>query len=495
MSIKRYVANKDTTITNAYRENLTTRAEDANMGASDVVEVFSIYAQASSSSVELSRILIEFPIDDISTDRLSGKIPASGSVSYFLKLSNAVHPFSTPKRFFLTVQPVSRSWVEGTGLDMEQYKDLGNANWLTASSGSAWTAEGGDYLTSPTYEQFFDNGTEDLEINITELVESWISGTIENNGIGVQLSSSLETAETSYYTKKFFARGSEFFFKRPWIEARWNGAIKDDRENFYVSSSLLPAEDNLNNIYLYNRFRGRYVNIPAVGTGSIFVSLYPAADNSIVTPNCGGETVSHPNVPEVPSNTPLTLYNGDTAVTGGFVSTGVYSASIAVDTTASIVFDVWHNNVSGAGYVEYFTGSAIHVFDYSAESDNEIRDYVLNITNMKPIYSPSEIARFRLFARTKDWQPTIYTVAVNDIEVEPIDNAYYKIFRVQDDCDIIPYGTGSDSHTLLSYDKEGNYFDLDTSLLEPGYAYGIRFVFFQEGEYREQRESFKFRVE
>jgi hypothetical protein len=478
MSIKRYVANKDTTITNAFRENLTTRAEDANMGASDVVEVFSIYAQASTSSVELSRILVEFPVDDISTDRTNGKLPASGSVSYFLKLSNAVHPFSTPKGFFLTVRPVSRSWVEGTGLDMEQYKDLGNANWLTASSGSTWTTEGGDYLSSPTYEQFFDNGTEDLEINITDLVEGWISGTIDNNGIGVQLSSSLETAETSYYTKKFFARGSEFFFKRPWIEARWNSSLKDDRENFYVSSSLIPAADNLNNLFFYNRFRGRLVNVPAVGTGSIFVSLY------------SGSTATGP----VGSAQPL--QGGASAVTGAFVSTGIYSASVAIETTSSVLFDVWHNNVSGAGYVEYFTGSAIHVFDYNGEDDYVIQDYVINITNMKPTYSPQEKnTRFRLFARSKDWQPTIYTVAVNDVEVEPIDNAYYKIFRVQDNCDVIPYGTGSDNHTLLSYDKEGNYFDLDVSLLEPGYAYGIKFVFLQEGEYREQRETFKFRVE
>ena len=43
--------------------------------------------------------------------------------------------------------------------------------------------------------------------------------------------------------------------------------IKDDRSNFYYSSSLAPAEDNLNTIYLYNNIAGRLKNIPAVGTG------------------------------------------------------------------------------------------------------------------------------------------------------------------------------------------------------------------------------------
>ena len=61
MSILRYTASLDNTITNAFEENLTTRGTGSNMGASDVLETFSIYAQATSASVELSRILIQFP--------------------------------------------------------------------------------------------------------------------------------------------------------------------------------------------------------------------------------------------------------------------------------------------------------------------------------------------------------------------------------------------------------------------------------------------------
>ena len=53
MAIKRYIASADTTITNAYEENLTTRASQTNMGAADILETFVIYGQASSTSVEL----------------------------------------------------------------------------------------------------------------------------------------------------------------------------------------------------------------------------------------------------------------------------------------------------------------------------------------------------------------------------------------------------------------------------------------------------------
>ena len=64
-----------------------------------------------------------------------------------------------------------------------------------------------------------------------------------------------------------------------------------------------------------------------------------------------------------------------------------------------------------------------------------------------------------------------------------------------DDTIAIPYGTGSDNHTKLSYDKDGNYFDLDMTLLESGYAYGIRLAYYLQGQYREQSEVFKFRVQ
>ncbi|HAI36804.1 MAG TPA: hypothetical protein DCM40_00995, partial [Maribacter sp.] len=86
-----YYATKDNTITNAFEENLTTRGTGSNMGASDILETFSIYAQQASSSSELARILIEFPITEISSSRDSGQIPASGSVSFYLKMFNAPH--------------------------------------------------------------------------------------------------------------------------------------------------------------------------------------------------------------------------------------------------------------------------------------------------------------------------------------------------------------------------------------------------------------------
>ena len=76
-----------------------------------------------------------------------------------------------------------------------------------------------------------------------------------------------------------------------------------------------------------------------------------------------------------------------------------------------------------------------------------------------------------------------------------IEKAFYRVYRIRDDLEVVGYGTGSTQHTLMSYDKQGNYFDLDMSFFETDYAYAFQFVYYANGKYVEQPEIFKFRVE
>jgi hypothetical protein len=72
---------------------------------------------------------------------------------------------------------------------------------------------------------------------------------------------------------------------------------------------------------------------------------------------------------------------------------------------------------------------------------------------------------------------------------------YYKLYRSSDLYEVIPYGTGSTNHTKLSYDDKGNYFNFDMSLLQEGYEYTFKFLIEEYGEFVEQKEEFKFRVD
>ncbi len=476
MAIRRYVANADNTISNAFKENLSTRATGSNMGQADVSEVFSIYGRATTSSAELSRVLTQFDVTSISSDRTAGVLPAKDNVNFYLRLYNAETSNTVPKNFTLVVSAISRSWSEGDGLDLENYRDNDSSNWINATDTVTWTTAGGDYHESPKFEQSFETGLEDLEVDVTSLIEEWIDGTKQNYGFGIQLTSSQEGSSSanptgasgSYYTKRFFARGTQYFFKRPVIEARWNSSTQDDRGDFYMSSSLAPAADNLNTLYLYNYVRGQLTNIPAIGTGEIYVDLYETLGDTALT-----QVI-------------------DTPATGGYVSPGIYSCSVCITGDYTTLRDVWYS-----GSTEYFTGTiSPESFAAAAVSNGNTR-YVTNIKNLRNKYFSEEEARFNVYVRSKNWSPTIYTVASNEIENTIIPSASFRVYRVLDGLNVIPHGTGSDLQTILSYDVSGNYFNLDMSLLEAGYEYGIKLAFYdsQRQSWLEQDQKFLFRVE
>ena len=526
MAIKKYFATKDNTITNAFKSNLSTRGTGSNMGQSDVLEVFSIYGQSlqetsageagSKETSELSRILVEFPVNDIITDRSNNKVPASGSVDFFLRLYNAKHGQTVPRNITLEIAPIAAAWEEGFGMDMEEYEDITRdvegSNWIKSAADTDWTSPGGDYLTASVTTVTLEKGTEDLEVNITEIVEEWISSDgYTNYGIGVKLDESQEAyfdtsgesydsyilnntngAKRSFYTKKFFSRGTEFFFKKPTIEARWDSSRKDNRGEFFYSSSLASEAENLQTIFFYNYFRGQLRNVPGIDSkgSEIYVKIYSGSTG--------------------PTGDALELVQHDlvegTVVTGGYEDKGIYTASFALTAAASpltTLFDVWYSGSE--------TGATLHTGSITpkvlnASNYNPDPEYVTTITNLKSKYYTHENPTLRLYIRERDWCPTVYTKATEHMpDSVVIEDGYYKIFRASDNAEIQPYGTGSavspqtagsaGSYTRMSYDVSGSYFDYDMSLLEPGYMYGFKFAYYINGSYVEQPQAFKFRVE
>ncbi len=493
MAVRRFKATKDNTITNAFKGNLTTRGTGSNMGEADVLEVFSIYAQESTSSSELSRVLIDFDITALSASRDDGDIPASGSVNFYLRMFNAEHSSTTPTNFTLTIAAVSQSWNEGIGLDMDDYSDtdVSGSNWISASYNEKWldyhgVVEGGSFHTSSaqgahTSSQLFETGVEDLEVDVTEHVEEWLNNKTGSYGFGIFLESSLEETNSSYYTKKFFARDSQYFLKRPVIEARWNDNRTDDASNFYLSSSRVPAADNLNTLYLYNYVRGQLQDIPGLGTDNkIYVSVYSgssaAPTGSKITLSVGGGVIT----------------NDDFNVTGSRVSTGIYSASFAYTSSAiTEIYPVWHS-----ASTEYLTASAVAVNTFDTQTSYPINAYKTSITNLQAEYGSTDVAHFRVFVQNKNFEATVYTVASTAVEPTIVEKMYYKVSRFVDEQVVINYGTGSGDlgYTQLSYDSAGNYFDLDMSIFEADFSYQISFLINDAGNYYELKDKFKFRV-
>ena len=453
------------------------------MGLSDSLETFFIYGQnpdpdaTDAQKREESRILVYPNFEDI--NEYYGASAPSG-VKFILRLFNAEHPFTLPKNFTLNVYSVDVVWSEGHGLDMESYKDIGAANWTESATGSDWADEGAVNTATATAigSVSFDTGEEDFELDIT----TWMTDNWEldvETAFLIAFAPSEVAGSTNFYTKKFFSRSSEFFFKRPIIEARSASAIGDDRGKFYKASPALSAGDNEQKLYFYNTVGGTRKSLELGVGGELYVRLY--SDSTYLTP-------LSPDLFVVTEETEL--------------GSGIYAATITLpnDYSSTTVYDKWFISTdSGATETTTLKEGSIKVLTRGFDTDSGELDYVVDITNMKSSYSREETAKFRVYTRVKDWNPTIYTVASKELENNIVEKIYYKIVRMVDEETVIDYGIGTtllnNDHTLASYDALGSYFDFDMSLLESGYMYGIKLMFSVNGELLEQPETFKFRVD
>lgn len=469
MSIKKYIAEADTTITDAYQPYSSARAHYSNMGASDSLQVFSIAHK--DLAPELCRILVRFPISKIIEDRSSGALPASGSMKFFLNLYNVEHPETLPTNYEMVVKPVSGSWEEGFGLDLENFLDLGQTQtggygvgWKYRSSIEVpyvWASDGGDYYD--TYHKYFhfQNGTEDLKVDITDVVERQISGDMPNHGFGIMLADQYETGSSgiSYYTKRFSSRSSQYFYNLPCISAVWESLIEDDRNNFYYSIDNLSEEDNKHSIYFFNKINGSYKNLPS--NIIPFVKIIDS-NNNIILDNIQSQKISN----------------------GKFKATFSLTGS-----TEETYTDVWYS-----GSQTYYSGE-IQAKSYEFNNSIEVNRNIINITNLKKKYSKDEVATLRIFVRNKDWSPNIYKKFTQDIETINLKDLYYKIIRIVDNKIVLDYGYNDVKYTKCSYDINGNFCEIDMSILEPGFMYGICFTSKNDDTKIEYKDIFKFKVE
>jgi hypothetical protein len=117
-------ASKDTYITNKIINN-SFRATDANVGEAGTLDLFKLYdentlsADGSGEAIELTRLLIKFPISEIRSMDTSGTIDInSTSFKCFVKLHDVYGGQTTPRNFKTILFPLSKSFAEGTGMNV-----------------------------------------------------------------------------------------------------------------------------------------------------------------------------------------------------------------------------------------------------------------------------------------------------------------------------------------------------------------------------------------
>lgn len=489
--IRRFFPIQDTTITNAYDPYFIERKTEANLGGSDILETCVLYDRNEEGEYELSRILLKFDIADIVSKMTATELAGAGC---YLRLFNAAHGETLPDNFTLNVYRMTRHWTEGIGLDFEGLEDTGGASWLTFDTTpdgdprpttNDWSVAGGDYNNAEVKSCTFLVGDEDLYVNISDWFGEWTrqAAPVTHYGLLIKFPNASETTgAVSEYTKRFFARLSQYFYKRPVLEVVYedNTATEYDytRNHFEKSSVLYNSPSNY--LYYHNKPRGFYEDVPGY-----------IADN--------GEGDPEPQLTVV-------LYDEDGDVIGtsydaDHIATGLYR--IAADIPSSYVFDTaidkWYRleDLENPIYTGLITLECPHD---GTEEVLEVKKAKLSMREVKPFYTTDEICKFKVDAVDLNWNPNVYVSFYNDGRNTKLrlTDTYYKVVRKIDNFTVIEYSILAEtpsSYTKLSYNEEYNFFTLYFDMFEPGYMYEIRFMtVFDWGRY-EHPEKFKFRID
>jgi hypothetical protein len=397
---------------------------------------------------------------------LTASLQAPEHPMWRLNLKDARHAETLPSSYDIEILSVTTAWDEGPGFDEETFLDLGQANWVQAKKTTYWTTPGGDVETGLIDTFHVDQGPENVDADVSTQVERWLginplplNPTNGNNGFLLRVSSSQEVDPFDYFVKKFHGRSTNFLDRRPYLEARWDDSIRDDRSNFVF--------DNSGTLYLYNEVRGQPVNIPGITSG----------------PDCLTVRIE---------DLSGTLLVASASWTG---QPGIYSCSMLLPTgsySGSVFSDIWF-----LGNRAYMTGNFMPTDNFAQPTLSTGR-FEVDMPNLKNEYSVDEDPELRVFVRPFDYNPAV----VNTGSVSPvgtiINRGYYRIDNDRTKEQVVPFGTGSyqggTDWTRLSYDGNGNYFSFFMSCLAPGQVYRVVFLFDQDGRKQIIDRGFKFRI-
>lgn len=232
--------------TSSYDASIYLQQPDQNAGRDEILEVGKLYY---GSTKDIARALIKFDTGSIKSEIDSIRAYVSWSAFLVLHSANAEE---IPLEYTIYANAVSQSWTMGTGTKFDnissdgvswKYRNGvdtwqdnvigGTAVFTNGTTGSA-NAEGGTWYLSGSTSQSFSNELDDIRMDVTNIIDLWISGSLPNNGFIIHHSLENEENTLDYGVLKFFSKETNTIYE-PKLELVW-----DDSLFAYLTGSLQP---------------------------------------------------------------------------------------------------------------------------------------------------------------------------------------------------------------------------------------------------------------
>jgi hypothetical protein len=123
--------------------------------------------------------------------------------------------------------------------------------------------EGSDIIIA---RQHFDLGVENINVDITDVVNKFITMELPNYGIGIAFSPMLEMTECEIEHYVGFLTNNTPSFFEPYVESIYDDVITDSRSNFVL--------DKPNKLYLYCNVGGNLTNLDEIPTCEVNGNKY-----------------------------------------------------------------------------------------------------------------------------------------------------------------------------------------------------------------------------
>lgn len=391
-----------------------------------------------------SRFIFTVNFSGLTSKVNNGDLVIDNNTKHYLKMTNTV--IGDPKligndksngreratSFDLVVFKLNESWDEGVGYDyefVEYTDDFGDkiydtrpSNWFNKTTISGWTTQG-VYSTGATIIDtiHFDNGNENINLDITSYVNGIVVSGNTNYGLGIKFDSEYEeiTGSTEQ-SVSFFSKYTQTFFE-PFVETVFEDRIFDNRQNF--------IGDKVNNLYLY------------VTKGTNFYDL----DNT-------------PTVDVL--NSSLTPITGVTGLTTTKIRKGVYKVSFGLlgqlCDGKRFYYDKWKNlsidGVSISDVTQKFVPKSFFSGYSFGENPKETQNYIVQFSGIKQNEKiiRGELKKILIELKSIEQQKTVL-----------FDDVYYRIFIKEGKTNVVVF-----DWTKTDVTNENSFY-LDTSYLIP----------------------------
>jgi hypothetical protein len=227
-----------------------------------------------------SRFIFKLNLDNLIDKITKQEITEDQIVSHKLNIYNTINELNqyigseieyniNRKRassFELILFEITEDWDEGSGYDisfnkliLNKPKNISPSNWFYKKTNEEWDTTGiydENTVLNIISTISFDNGDENINVDITEYVNNILYNQYENNGIGIAFREDIEQLTDSKLNSVAFHTKYTSTIFEPNLETVFDIVIKDDRNNFKL--------DQLNRLYLYAKRGQEFFDITPI---------------------------------------------------------------------------------------------------------------------------------------------------------------------------------------------------------------------------------------